>query len=212
MKNLTDLFKLLEITRDQPQYGYALVGIHQGDQSNLAEHHYLVTFIAWQIALHVKDAGAKIDVEKVLEFSLIHDLGELFGGDIAMPYARVNPKAKVLAKAFESENHQFLSKFFGKEKRHFLELSSEIMEAESDEALIAKIADYMELAHFRFHMKTFDKWDVELIGPKILEKISKIKDQIAKKELGKFLEMWVNQMPDKKAIDVIESGENGGNG
>jgi len=47
MDNLTKLFKLVELTRFQPQYGYALAGIPKEELSNLAEHHYLVTFIAW---------------------------------------------------------------------------------------------------------------------------------------------------------------------
>ena len=131
----------MELTRSQPQYGYALAGIQQDELSNLAEHHYLVTFIAWQLASQVKKAGAKIDVEKVLEFGLVHDLGELFGGDISMPYAKANPKARKHAKAFEEENQRFLSKFFGNQSEHFKELGHKILDAKSDEAIIAKIAD-----------------------------------------------------------------------
>jgi len=141
MNHLTNLFKLMELTRSQPQYGYALAGIQQDELSNLAEHHYLVTFIAWQLASQVKKAGAKIDVEKVLEFGLVHDLGELFGGDISMPYAKANPKARKHAKAFEEENQRFLSKFFGNQSEHFKELGHKILDAKSDEAIIAKIAD-----------------------------------------------------------------------
>jgi len=74
MDYLTNLFKIIELTRSQSQYGYILAGIKRGDLSNLAEHHYLVTFIAWQLTLYVKSKGAKISVQKVLEFSLIHDL------------------------------------------------------------------------------------------------------------------------------------------
>ena len=40
MKHLTNLFKLMELTRSQPQYGYALAGIQQDELSNLAEHHF----------------------------------------------------------------------------------------------------------------------------------------------------------------------------
>ncbi len=117
MDHLAKLFKLLEITRSQPQYGYALAGIPKGELSDLAQHHYLVTFIAWQLALSVQSKGAKINVQKVLEYSLIHDLGELFGGDIAMPYAKANPKARILAKAFEAENQKYLANFFGAQAR-----------------------------------------------------------------------------------------------
>jgi len=57
MHYLSKLFQLIQLTRSQPQYGYALSGIKQDDLSNLAEHHYLVTFIAWQLALLAKRAG-----------------------------------------------------------------------------------------------------------------------------------------------------------
>src|SRR5579872_6043877 len=127
MNHLAKLFKLLEITRSQPQYGYALAGIPKAELSDLAQHHYLVTFIAWQLALSVQAKGAKINVQKVLEFCMVHDLGELFGGDIAMPYAKANPKARTLAKAFEAENQNYLSAFFGPQSKHYKELSDEIM-------------------------------------------------------------------------------------
>ena len=64
MDHLTSLFKLMELTRSQPQYGYALAGIQQDELSNLAEHHYLVTFIAWQLASQVKNAGQKSVLRK----------------------------------------------------------------------------------------------------------------------------------------------------
>src|SRR3989344_8529769 len=103
MKHLTDLFKLMQLTRSQPQYGYVPGGVQQDELSNLAEHQYLVTFIAWQIARQLKSRGSKIDVLKVVEFSLVHDLGEVFGGDISSYYRKANPKALKYAKAFEEE-------------------------------------------------------------------------------------------------------------
>src|SRR5688572_26987474 len=101
MKKLTTLFRLLELTRAQPQYGYILAEIPKSDLSDLAQHHYLVTFVAWRLAVLVVQKGGKINLERVLELSLIHDLGELFGGDISMPYARANPAARNAAKEFE---------------------------------------------------------------------------------------------------------------
>jgi len=81
-------------------------------------------------------------VRKVLELCLIHDLGELFGGDVAMPYAKVNPKARELAKAFEAENQKFLAEYFGGQKEHFTNLINEVMDVESDESLVYKMADF----------------------------------------------------------------------
>src|SRR3989338_10565812 len=134
MKHLTNLFKLVEITRSQSQYGYALSGIQKHELSDLACHHYLVTFIAWQIARSLNRAGATLNIEKVLEFALTHDLGELFGGDIAMPYGAINPRARKLAKAFEEENQRFFSQFFGEDRAHLKALTKEILNAKSDEA------------------------------------------------------------------------------
>src|SRR3989344_1667843 len=203
MKHLTNLFKLMELTRSQPQYGYALAGIQQDELSNLAEHHYLVTFIAWQLASQVKKAGAKIDVSKVLEFGLVHDLGELFGGDISMPYARVNPKAREYAKAFEEENQKFLSKFFGNQSEHFKELGHEILDAKSDEAIIAKIADYIEVTHYKQYVKAFSKFDTDLIKPKLASMIEKMADPIAKKELGKFINNWTSDIAKKEIPEIL---------
>lgn len=193
----------MELTRSQPQYGYALAGIQQDELSNLAEHHYLVTFTGWQIASHLNQAGAKINIQKVLEFCLIHDLGELFGGDISMPYARANPKAREYAKAFEEENQKFLSKFFGGQSEHFKELGHEILDAKSDEAIIAKVADYIEVTHYKQYVKVFSKFDTDLIKPKLASMVEKVKDPIAKEELAKFINNWVNDITKKDIPEIL---------
>jgi 5'-deoxynucleotidase YfbR-like HD superfamily hydrolase len=193
MKHLTKLIHVLEVTRMQPQYGYNLWG---GDMraGNLAEHHYMVAMIAWQLAASVNAIGAKINIQKVLEFALIHDVGELFGGDIAMPYAKANPKAREYAKKFEAENHAFIGKFFGSQEKNFRELSEEILDAQSDESRIVKIADYLEITHYKFFVNAFIKSDIDLVADKLTEKIDHIQDQVAKKELKKFIEVWKKEM------------------
>ncbi len=203
MEHLTNLFKLMELSRSQPLYGYVLAGIKQDDLSNLAEHHYLVTFIAWQLACQVNKSGAKIDIQKVLEFGLIHDIGELFGGDISMPYARSNPKAKEYAKAFELENQKFLAKFFGSESEHFKNLGYEILDAKSDEAIIAKISDYIEHIHYKQYLKNLLKFDTDLAKPKMLSMIAKMTDPIAKKELNKFIDNWVDDITKKEITEIL---------
>lgn len=203
MNHLTNLFKLMELTRSQPQYGYALAGIQQDELSNLAEHHYLVTFTAWQLARQVKKAGAKIDVEKVLEFCLIHDLGELFGGDIAMPYARANPKAKEYAKMFEEENQRFLARFFGDDSEYFTELGHEILNTHSDEGIIAKIADYIEVTNYKQYVRVFSIFDMELIEPKLQSVINKMKDPIAKEKLSEFVKNWAENINKKDIPEIL---------
>ncbi len=204
MQHLAKLFKLLEITRSQPQYGYALAGIPKAELSDLAQHHYLVTFIAWQLALSVHAKGAKIDVQKVLEFSLIHDLGELFGGDISMPYAKANPKAREFAKAFEAENQKYLSTFFGGQAQHYMELSNEIMETSVNEGVIAKLADYIELTHYKQYMRMLTKGDIIMAVNTMEKKIVLMTDKVAKRELTKFVLDWKKQMLAGKNQEFFE--------
>ena len=193
MKHLTKLFNLLEITRNQPQYGYAIWGggVRMG---NLAEHHYMVSMIAWQLASSVNSIGAKLDIAKVFEFASIHDIGEIFGGDISMPYAKANSKAREFAKKFEAENHSYISKFFGNQSKHFKEISTEILDAKSDEARVVKIADYLEVTHYKFFIGRFVPSDIELVAEKLAKMIGGMKDKIANKELGAFVKEWKKEM------------------
>lgn len=204
MKHLTNLFKIIELTRSQPQYGYVPAGVPKDELSNLAEHHYLVTFIAWQLARQVKNKGAKVDIAKVMEFALMHDLGELFGGDISMPYAKINPKAREYAKMFEAENQKFLAKFFGDDEEYFNKLGKEILDAKSDESLIAKFADYIEHAHFKQYIKiSAIKIDMSLAVPKMKGIVSKIKDPVAKRELGKFVKFWAKDIGKHHILKIL---------
>ena len=204
MKHLTNLFKLIELTRSQPQYGYTLSSIQQDEMSNLAEHQYLVTFIGWQLARQLKNKGAKIDVMKVVEFCLIHDLGELFGGDINTHYAKVNPKARKYAKAFEEENQRFLARFFGNDEKYFKGLGHEILDASSNEALIAKISDFLEHTYYKQYAKVSSKkFDVDLLKPKLEVLVSKIKDPVAKRELSKFIKSWIRDVLKKEVYEIL---------
>lgn len=207
MNNLTKLFRLIEITRAQPQYGYVLAEISKNDLSDLAQHHYLVTFIAWQLARMVKQAGADINMEKILEFSLIHDLGELFGGDIAMPYAKANPSAREKAKAFEAENQKYLATFFGSGQSYFQELVDEIMNVATDEGIIAKIADYIEVTHYKLYVHRLSKGDVAMAMHKMRLIVDKLTDKIAQRELLAFLEQWSSELGDGKLEELFESAK-----
>lgn len=70
MKHLTNLFKLMQLTRSQPLYGYVIGGVQKNDLSNLAEHHYLVTFIDSLVPVlklkisRIKDPIAKKELNK----------------------------------------------------------------------------------------------------------------------------------------------------
>jgi putative hydrolases of HD superfamily len=200
MKNLTNLFKLVELTRSQVQYGYVLSGVRKHELSNLAEHHYLVTFMAWQMAEYLNSKGAKLDTKKVLELCMVHDLGELFGGDISRPYAMANPEARKLAKAYELENQRFLKKYLSNLSE---EVWSDVMEPKSDEALVYKLADLMECAHFLKYMGHYKPLDTKILEEKLPEVIEKFHDKTIKTELTEFYKHWISEIQSKSATEML---------
>lgn len=205
MKNLTDLFRIVELTRAQIQYGYVLNNLKPGEASNLAEHHYLVTFIAWQLARYAKSQGGNLDVERIIEYGLIHDLGELLGGDISRPYVDLNRKARTYAKAFEAENQKFLGKFFGEDKKHYLQLSKEMMNPNNDNAQVFKVADYMECAHFLRYMGYFNNNDERIVATSIPKMVNRIKDKPTKKALKEFVTLWLKEIKKSKTtVEVLQ--------
>lgn len=208
MTNLVKLFRLAELMRSQPQYGYALAGIPKDELSDLAQHHYLVTFMAWQLALNLKAKGANLSVEKVLELCLTHDMGELLGGDISMPYARANPKARKLAKNFEQENLHFLSEFFGSQAGAFRKNTAEIMEPKTDEGLLAKVADYVEATHYKLYVGRLSEGDIHMAGKGLSSKISRFKDPVAKKELTEFIKTWGREIMESRNQEFFEGSKN----
>ncbi len=189
MHQLSKLFKLLELTRSQVQQGYILSRVRKHALSDLAQHQYLVSVIGWQLARLAKRAGAKIDVEKVLELCLVHDLGELLGGDIGKYYAITNPRARKLAKAFESENQRFLTQFFGADSQRVATLFREVMTKSTDEGKIMNIADRMECAHYLTYLNNFERPDFD-IAKSTLEIARQLKDRKARQTITAFIRTW----------------------
>lgn len=194
MESLAKTFRLLELTRAQAQYGYVLAEIPKGELSDLAQHHYLVTAFAWQLARTINSLGGKLSVERVLEISLVHDLGELFGGDIAMPYAKANPAAKRKAIEFEKENHRFLSEYLYEDSKYLKALFEEASEPTSDEALVAKIADYMEVTHYKLYVHHLTKKDVGMVTNRMSDFISHMGGKENKKFAKMIVKEWEKEM------------------
>lgn len=201
---IVNFFKLAQTTRSQPQYGYVVSGVQKAELSDLAQHHYLVTFIAWQLVRLIKNAGGKINGEQVLEVCLLHDLGELFGGDISLPYRLANPTAGKLAKAFEAENQKFLTKMLG-DSAHIKQLFSEAESPHSDEGQVAKIADYIEVTHYKDYIGRRSEGDIRLVLGRMQAMASKVKNVKARKALSEFLEGWAETLAADTGGELFES-------
>ena len=206
MQHLSKLFKLLELTRSMPQYGYALGGIKKEELSDLAQHQYLVTFIAWQLARNLKHEGHELNTERVMELAMIHDLGELFGSDINYFYGRLNRKAKKAARQFEDENIKYLSIFFGPDRRYFQGLAKELFEGKTPEAVVAKMADYIEALSYKKYIGALSKkHDTDKSAFEQVSYYTKnIKNKALKKVVLDFLKAWTKDLPKGEALDWME--------
>jgi 5'-deoxynucleotidase YfbR-like HD superfamily hydrolase len=207
MTNFTTLFRLLQLTRAQVQYGYVLAEIPKANLSDLAQHHYLVTMNAWCLGRHLKQQGIAIDTEKLLEISLIHDLGELFGGDISMPYAMANPAARTLAKEFEAENHRYIARFFGDQSEYFAELTEHARQPQTLEAVVAKIADYVEVTHYKLYIHCLTPGDVTMVTKQLITMCQKLEDTAAGTLLEQFIAEWSASLADGKLPEIFEGSK-----
>ena len=108
-----------------------------------------------------------------------------------------------MQKLLRRKTRNFSQNFFGNQQDHFKKLGHEILDAKSDEAIIAKIADYIEVTHYKQYVKAFSKFDMELIEPKLQSVISKMKDPVAKKELGKFVKKWAKDINKKEIPEIL---------
>lgn len=178
-----DFLKLLQLSRVQPQNGYQPAVRSKGEVSDLAQHHYLVTMLAWQLARACAKVGTKVNVERVLELALLHDIGELFGGDINFYYARSRPKVREAAKAFQKETEQYLTDFFGDDKEYIAKLFEENAKKETNEAIIARIADHLECLYYKSFVRVLSVHD--------------------KKEAVAVLKQNCKRAPDKRVAKVL---------
>ncbi len=207
MTDQSRLFHLFELTRNQPQYGFALSGVPKSQLPDIAQHHYVVSLVGWQLAKQVIDAGAHIDLARVLELCLIHNLGTLFGGDIAMPYAKANPAANTKAKEFEAENQRYFSSLFPDPKYYF-GLFTDASTPTTDEARLTKIATYIEVSNCKaFITGTMTPGDIQMMLPRLRSYVSDFKDPIAKKVLGDFIETWAKESISQLDDEVFESAK-----
>lgn len=204
MSDFTRLFCLLECTRSQPQYGYVVSGIQKSELSDLAQHHYLVTLFSWHLARAVKSQGGKVNIGKVVEISLVHDLGELFGGDIGMPYAKVNPGAAKLAKEFEEENQKYLTTLF-EDSLAIGELFSQARRPSTIEGVIAKVADYIEVTHYKNYIGRLTENDVIMIVKSLEKIIVKISSNKTRKIIFDILTAWSQDILAQRGLEMFES-------
>src|SRR3989344_2558006 len=73
------------------------------------------------------------------------------------------------------------------------------LKQKTDEGVIAKIADYIECTHYKFHQNKLVKEDLALALEKGRIYIKKVKDPVTREQLGKFFKKWAKELPKSTA-------------
>jgi len=118
--------------------GWLRRGIPEDKCESVADHSFAVALLGM---LAVKKYFPELDMTKVIKMSLIHELGEVDGGDIT-PFDGIDKKEKHVRE--EEGIRKMFSNF--PEGKEYLELWLEFEENRSPEAKFVKQIDKLEMA------------------------------------------------------------------
>lgn len=164
IKPLLRLFSLLQLTKEQPLTGYIIGGLKRHEIPSLADHHYTAALMGWFLVQEIKDAGGVIDERRVVLMLLIHDLPELFGGDISTPLNRKYPDLRAYKNKIGERAMQLLSDIIGgSSKKQLEQLWDELDQGKTDAAIVVKIIDQMDHQFFLEHYNYTKKNDTQAI-------------------------------------------------
>lgn len=179
----------LGILKNIPRTGWRFRGIKNSE--SVADHSYRTAVLAMLLADMLAARGEKIDVEKILRISLLHEIAESRIGDIPFPalkYLKESAKDRIERQAVKD-----MLSDFGEIGKLYLKLWSEFERRNSFEAKIVRAADKLELLIQAFEYekigyKSLDnfwknRWnrrdfDVHIFIKEILESLLKSRDAL----------------------------------
>lgn len=88
MKNLLEFFIDIGKLKKIPRTGWVLIGIKNPE--SIAEHIFHEAIMVWILA---KEKNSNLDINRIIKIALVHDICELYAGDIT-PYDEILPKNK----------------------------------------------------------------------------------------------------------------------
>ncbi|MBI2112960.1 MAG: HD domain-containing protein [Candidatus Wildermuthbacteria bacterium] len=115
-------------------------------KESVAEHSFFVAYFTCILCDLLKEAGQDINSEKALRMALVHDLEEVFSGDILSPFKHYSQEVTA---AIRKVNLEIIQEAFqglpAKLSAHYISLWTEEGEGKSIEAKVVKIADKLSL-------------------------------------------------------------------
>jgi len=151
--------------------GWLQKGIDSKHCESVADHSFSATMLAWLIA---DEHLPELDIFKIIKYSLIHEIGEIYAGDIT-PGDDVSDSEKY---KLESEAvKKVFSKLNNGEK--YIKLWEEFEKGDSKEAAFVKQIDKLDMAlqaHFyekklNLDLSSFKKSAAEILNSQVLKEI-----------------------------------------
>jgi len=134
-----DLQVLLSFLRDAEQLKNTLRSAHtsSGRVESVAEHTWRLCLMAMLVA----DEFPDVDFARLIRMCIIHDLGEVIGGDVpAIDQDPLSPKGTAEREDFKA----LIASLEGRQRADLLELWDEYEAAATPEARLAKALDKLE--------------------------------------------------------------------
>jgi putative hydrolase of HD superfamily len=138
-KNILDLFLQIGVLKQVERIGWVLKGIKNPE--SIADHNFRVTIMAMILC----DYFPKINKERVLELSLIHDWGVIKLGDIISEHGKSIVANKNNKKEEERNVVKEILKSFNQQER-YLRLWDEYYQQRTAEATFLKQIEKLEMA------------------------------------------------------------------
>lgn len=113
---------------------------------SVAEHSFFVAYITAIISHLLKNEGEMVDSQKAVTMALVHDMEEIYSGDILGPFKHYSPE---VAAAIRKVNQEVIKDAFSDLPEdlalHYISLWNEEGAGETIEAQVVKVADKLSL-------------------------------------------------------------------
>ncbi len=212
MEQILKLLSVLQLTKQQPLTGYSVAGIKLSELPTLAEHQYASALSALLLSPKFTASGSAVDIQKVVSMLLIHDLGELFGGDIASPLSRAYPELRDFKDKIGDRAIDLLFRNLDEaDKDYFKNLFNEFEHGNSDEKWVGKIFDQLDHQLFLEHhnheqtqTKSATAYRPDFIKNHIYNLTEKITDEPTKKVMQELVQTFITSYFQKGFIGLNE--------
>jgi len=161
MDNILKLCSILQLAKEQPLTGYLTTGVQRQDLPSIASHLYTATLMGWFLVQKIKRDGGHINERKVIMMLLLHDLHNIFGGDISGPLVEKYKDLNDFKEHIGERGILLISQFLDHSSSDTVErLWLEMKTKKTDEAIVVDLIDWMEhqffLEHTNYSQKSSD--------------------------------------------------------